>query len=217
MTKFIPISPTTLSTMITCPRQFEAKYLTKEVQFKDTPATIHGTRLHKAMEDSLVQDAALPAEFSYLQPYVDKFKNFPGKVSSETKLAIDKQGNPCEWKDRYIGGIADVITIKGSHAFIGDLKTGKYKEDTLQLSILTKCLYANYPTIQTVNAALFFPHINKLFSFKTSRETVTYEGLEKEIKFYEAVIERGEFKPKPGGLCRQWCDVFSCPHNGRNK
>lgn len=34
--KFIPITPSTLNTMNTCPRQFEAKYVTKEVEFKES-------------------------------------------------------------------------------------------------------------------------------------------------------------------------------------
>lgn len=215
MAKFIPISPTSLSTMNTCPRQFEAKYITKEVVFKETPATIWGNRAHKALEDGIKSGATPPAEFSFLQPYIAKFRSFDGIVMSETELAIDRDGNPCSWRDRYLGGRADVVTIKGSHAFIGDLKTGKFKADNLQLSVLTKCLFANYPQVRTVTASLFYPHEHRLHTVNSKRDTVKYTELEADIAHYEAVLEQDKFLPKPNGLCRAWCDVTSCPHNGR--
>lgn len=215
MTTFIPMSPTSIAAMNTCPRQFQAKYITKEVTFQETPAIIWGNRAHKAMENGIKDGTPVPSEFKFLQPVIDTITEFGGTVLSETKLSIDRDGKPCNWFDRYLGGIADVVTMKGNHAFIGDLKTGKFKRDNLQLSILTKCLYATYPEISSVAAALFFPHTGQVHTLRSKRDTVSYEELDADIRHYEAVLERGEFKPKPSGLCKGWCDVISCKHNSK--
>lgn len=220
MTKFIPITPTTLSALQTCPRQFEAKYITKEVTFQETQATIWGNKCHKAMEDALTLDMPIPSEMSFLSPWVSKLKNAKGTLYAETKFAIDKEGNPSSWSERYLGGIADVVVINNDKAFIGDLKTGKFKSDQQQLTILTKCILANHPEVEKVNATLFFPHIDQLASFKTTRQefptSKQNEALEVELVRYEKILEKGEFKPRPSGLCGKWCDVMSCEHNGRN-
>lgn len=221
MTKFIPITPTTLSALQTCPKQFEAKYITKEVTFQETQATIWGNKCHKAMEDALTLDIPIPSEMAFLTPWVDKLKKAEGTLLAETKLAIDKAGNPSDWFSRYLGGIADVVVVNQDRAFIGDLKTGKFRGDPQQLTILTKCILANYPEVDKVNATLFYPHLDRLASFKTTRATFPTspqnEALEVELIRYEKVLEKGEFKPKPSGLCSKWCDVMSCEHNGKNR
>ncbi|ETD72786.1 hypothetical protein V757_02280 [Pelistega indica] len=219
MSKFIPITPTSLNTMKTCPKQFEAKYITKEVEFKETPATIWGNEVHKAMELNLKDNTPLPPTMAFLLPWVERFKATDGELYSETKLAVDSHNNPTDWYNRYLGGIVDVMIVnkeKGT-AFIGDLKTGKYKPDETQLTILIKCAFATFPEVTKINASLFYPHINQVMPMKARRDTFEPVTLMRDIRNNEAELEAGTFMPRPNGLCRQWCDVFSCPHNGRNK
>lgn len=221
MKKIIPITPTSLNTMMTCPRQFEAKYVTKEVKFQETAATIWGNRLHKAMEDNIKRGTAFSDEAMSLKPWVDAFKAKAqaenAQLLSETKLAIDPEGNPTSWRDRYIGGIADVVILGEKQAFIGDLKTGKKRDDPTQLTILAKCLYATYPKIERINAALFYPHLPDFIRFTTKRTTFDDTTLMAQIKEYIRIQEEYDYKPKPSGLCGKWCDVVSCQFNGRNK
>lgn len=216
---FIPITQTTLSTMQLCPRQYEAKYILKTLPYEPSAAAEEGQRAHKALEEALTLGAPMPPEFQYLTPYANTFLGQGGTVRAETKFAIDHAGNPSDWYARHMGGIADVVVLKGDHAFVGDLKTGKFNQDRQQLTILTKCLLANYPHVNRVSAALFFPKVGKLFGFKVTREAFTHtsdaKALEREVKIYERVLDAGEFKPKPNGLCKQWCGVLTCEHNGR--
>ena len=62
--KLMPQSPTSVSTFNTCPKQYQAKYITKEVTFQPTEATERGTRWHKQLEDRLRDKLALPQKTS---------------------------------------------------------------------------------------------------------------------------------------------------------
>lgn len=214
MSKFIPITPSSLGTMLTCPKQFEAKYITKEVKFQQTEATIWGNRVHTALETALKHNVTPVEEFANLAPYVETFRNMGGTLQAETKLAIDRNEQPIGWWDRYMGGIADVLVVKGRRALVGDLKTGKFRPEDTQLHILTRCVLAAYPEVDVVNGVLFHPHLNKNHIVKVERGEPFHE-LNRDIEHYETIQELGDFKPRPSGLCKKWCDVMSCPHNGR--
>ncbi len=52
----VPASPTSLGTFLTCPRQFQAKYITKEVVFQPTEASLFGDRGHKGLGSTCAND-----------------------------------------------------------------------------------------------------------------------------------------------------------------
>jgi PD-(D/E)XK nuclease superfamily len=213
----IPVTPTSLGTFLTCPRQFEAKYITKEVVFQETAATIYGTAMHTALENRLCHMTPLPAEFASLESYANRVYNAPGDLYVEHKLAINKSGKTCPWKDRHIGGIADVLIVNGANAVIIDWKSGKHKEDPLQLTILAKCVFANFPKVQNISASLVFFKSNSSYPFVTKRTEFTTAQLDKDIFEYDISQQQGHFLPKKNGLCREWCDVVRCEFNGRRE
>lgn len=213
--KFIPITPSTLNVMTTCPRQFEAKYVTKEVEFKESEQIIWGNKVHKAFENRIALKTELPEEMEALEPWAQSFEALGGKIMAEVNLAITEDGQPTSWRDRYMGARADLVVIKGDVAFVGDLKTGKLRKEDTQLNILTTCLYGVHPQVKQITAALFYPFIDELYGFTTRRETFTTPKLDADIARYKQILEDDAFTPTPNGLCRGWCDVMSCEFNGR--
>ena len=221
MTKFIPISPTSLSTFQTCPRMFEAKYITKEVKFVDTPATLYGNRMHKALEERIRDGKQLPEEFESLEWIGEMFDGLKtgAEVFVERSLAIDRDFKPCSyraWDTKYVNGKDDVTIIKGSIAITFDWKSGKVKTDTQQLKLLALMTFAHHPQVQEVRSGLVFLQNKTIVPFVTKREDFDIGELLSEFKRYEAAQESGKYLPTPKGLCRQYCDVISCSHNGRS-
>ena len=110
------ISPTKLQTYKTCPRQYEAKYLTKEVVFVDTPHTLFGTAVHKNIENRLNNVAALSPLLIGLEPILAKHSN--KLMGAETPLAINRQFLPVDtankftmYKNAWVHCIVDAIFV----------------------------------------------------------------------------------------------------------
>ena len=62
----------------TCPRKYEGTYVTKEVPYTETEATIYGTELHKAAEDYIGEGTPLNSKFAWLQATLDRLNAIPG-------------------------------------------------------------------------------------------------------------------------------------------
>ena len=67
----LPITPSLLNVFLTCPRQYEAKYITKEVVFQQNDAALFGDMVHKSVEAALKEGAALAPEAEFMQPLVN--------------------------------------------------------------------------------------------------------------------------------------------------
>ena len=53
-------SPTSLQTFLTCPKQYHAKYITKEVKFEQNDHATFGDLVHKSIENYLKHQEPLP-------------------------------------------------------------------------------------------------------------------------------------------------------------
>lgn len=222
----LAISPSLLKTFLTCPRQYQAKYITKEVVFQQNEAAAFGDRVHKSVEEALTLGAALTPEAEFMQPLVDccrELAELPGMTMFvEHKLCITRNFEPTTWsgrgdKQRWLGGVADVFFRDDTHKLniIIDWKTGKPRYDKTQTHLLATC--ARYTTGYT-KTLTFLVHVRHEKIFADSLNLVDLspvQGLLLDVQRYEKACEKDMFPPTPNGLCRNWCDVKSCPHNGK--
>lgn len=217
MSKFIPASPTSLGTFLTCPRQFQAKYITKEVKFEPTAASEHGDRGHKALEARLRHGTPLPAEFVAAEPFALAVLGKGGDLYVEHKLPWTAAGQPSDWWGRYAGGIADWLVVKDDKAWLGDWKFGGYRDDPLQLHMLIIGVFAHFPHVKHVSAALVFMQTGAIFQVKSDRSEISPRTIASELARYEQAQEMNSYPPRPNGLCRKWCQVVACPFHGRGR
>lgn len=213
-------SPTSLSTFLTCPRQYEAKYVTKEVVFQDTNHTRFGTLVHKAIEDRLMLDTPLPPMLSALEPTLGRMSDAPG-IAAEVKLARTADGKACGFfdKEAYMRCIVDALMDFGDTVVCVDWKTGKKRDHQTQHNIIRYCAEANYPdakTIVTIFVYLFAGQSDSQTYHRDKGKTDVMIRTMMDISMLRRATEKGDFPPKPSGLCKRWCDVLSCPHNGRH-
>ena len=210
-------SPTSLQTFLTCPRQYEAKYITRAVKFEGSKHTEFGTLLHAAIEYYLKEGRPLPSLLLPLQPILDRMRQV--FLAAEKKLAITYEGKPCAWDypQAYQGCIVDAMlqSADGSTIVCVDWKTGKKRDAQTQHDFIKKCTAAHYPEatkIVTVFVYLFKGESDVQY-YKPGDSLLTLNmnmGLLMECHTHKY------FQPKPGGLCKRWCDVVSCEFNGRN-
>lgn len=209
-------SPTSLQTFLTCPKQYEAKYITKEVNFEQNDHAIFGDLVHKSIENYLKRKEPLPTLLHKLQPILDKMEQV--LFGAETKLAVDKIGNPVDFfnKTAYQRCIVDAIITNTDKSIVVciDWKTGKKRDAQVQHDFIKKCAKAKFPNAKIVTLFLY------LFVGESDRQE--YDGqplihLNRNMNKLQKAYADGIFQPRPSGLCSKWCDVLSCQHNGRNK
>ena len=208
-------SPTSLQTFLTCPRQYYAKYVTKEVKFEQNDHATFGDLVHKSIEAYLKHGEPLPTILEPMAEFLGKMTHV--LVGAETKLAVDKQGNPVAFFDKsaYQRCIVDaIIGDPDSYIICIDWKTGKKRDAQTQHDFIKKCAKAKFPNAKIVTLFLYF------FVGEYDRQEYTgrpLTSLENKMNQLHSAYANDTFQPRPSGLCGKWCDVLSCQYNGRNK
>ena len=206
----------------TCPRKYEAERVTKEVKLKDSVYTLYGKELHLAAQNYIEKSQALEPEYVFLQPILDTLKALDGEKKCEHKLAVTENLEPCDFyaTNVWFRGIADLIVVKSNKIFVIDYKTGNSKHaDTKQLDLMAAACFSCFPNVETIKGLLWF-----VLSSVVVEENYLRSQQKDLFKQYDATLEQrniayqsGIFNPKPNGLCKSWCEVFNCPHNGRQE
>ena len=224
--KMYPIKPWSFSgikTYETCPTKYKAEKVTKEVPYTDTDATIYGKDIHKACEDFIATNVPLPGKYSYIQPVMDSIKAMPGEKFVEQQFGVSKEGGRlslCDFDSPnvWFRGVADLVIINGKEATVFDYKSSKNTKyaDTRQLALMAAAVFLKYPEVEVVKAGLIFLVCNAVIKAKYTRDRRfdIFAQLDELLQQREVSYNTGVFNPKPNGLCKNWCKVHSCPHNG---
>lgn len=223
MTTNIAHSHTSVSTFQTCPKQYHAKYITKEIKFEETEATIYGNRMHEAMENRLRDKAVLPSEFIALEGIALTVENMKGNLRVEMELAITRDLAPTGFfsPDVWLRGKADVIVFNQETGLlrIFDWKTGKPKEDMQQLKIMAVTAFYTIHDVKKIRVAFVYTKTGDVdqreFSIEQVPELVA--ELRHETLRVELAHVRGLFLPQPNGLCKNHCQVKSCQFMGKGR
>ncbi|WP_288081588.1 PD-(D/E)XK nuclease family protein [Pseudomonas sp.] len=245
MTELIPhvqIPPQTHSSLQTfdlCPRQYDAKYRSKTIKFEQSYEGQWGDEAHKHLEDQLKAGGAYQfpsrihkdsgqdmASYQWIgEALLARAKAKGGYVLAERKFAIgyDRDTDDYWNRDTWLRGKIDVTIIypKLRLAEVTDLKTGKKKDDPLQVDLYSVSAMLDYTEVDTVKAGYIWGKYGpdkaidkpKVYT-RADIEPIlnTFSLRTDEVKHAWA---SGNFPPKPNFLCGKWCDVFTCEFNGR--
>lgn len=208
-------SPTSLQTFLTCPRQYEAKYITKEVVFEPNEHSKFGDLVHKSLEYYLKYREPLPSLLAPLMPTLDRM--LPILVGVEMKLGVDFERRATSFYDdnAYQRCVVDAIVGDPErHVVCIDWKTGKKRDARVQHDFIKRCVKAKYPEARITTLFVY------LFEGTSDRQEYyggQLNGMDDSLnELFKAHI-RHEFPPTPSGLCGKWCDVMSCEFNGRRQ
>jgi hypothetical protein len=206
-----PWSYSALTAFETCPRRFQLTRVTREVKEPQTEATMWGNKVHKALELYAKGEQALPQDFKKYQRYVDKILSREGKRVVEEKVALDKNLRPTTWmaKNVWVRGVIDIGVVGSEKAYLLDWKTGKRKMDSDQLMLFAALAFAMYPWIDKVTTGFIWLKEGKFDKevFTRSQLTEIWGEFHPRLGRLAKAYAEDEWKPKPSGLCRNWCPV----------
>lgn len=212
-------SPTALKLFQTCPYKYYATYIAKEVPFTGNKYTEFGTAVHSNIENYLTGNASLSPFLEPLRPVLDKLK--PAMLGAETKYSITKWNTLTRNffdTDNHLKCIVDCVVANDDLSTIiaFDWKTGKKGDEQLQHDVIKKCLSVKYPEAkQIITVFWYFVKGQVDVQYHTPKRPLN--DLMEHVKKVENAHIRGDFPFNPNGLCKQWCEVMSCPHNGKRK
>ena len=202
-----------------CARRYHEVKVLKRYPFRDTPQTLYGKDVHKAIEDYGRHGTPLPAAFAQYRPVVDAILAKPGRKLFEYEMGVTSDLRPCGFKDEgvWVRGIADFVSIDDENltAWVVDWKTGNNKyPDTDQLTLMSLMLFTHFPHLRRVNSALMFIVKESMVKHRLDRDDAdkAWQQYRERVAKIEAAHEFGVWNPKQSPLCG-WCPVKTCEFN----
>lgn len=202
-----------------CPLRYYRQRVKKDVVDKGGPASIAGDRIHKQLEERLLNGTELTPETKenemicrILDEYRVVWDLFP-----EQELALNKKLKPTGWwdSDAWFRGKIDVLLLNKSKtkAIVLDWKTGKRRPDMFQMEIFAAMVFAHYKSVEHVETSLVWLKdraVDRLSVTRQERGHIWQEILRK-INRIEQSLDKDKWPAKPSGLCpycpaRSTCD-----------
>ena len=206
-----------------CPKQFYHEQVIKQYPFKMTEAIRYGDQFHKAAEKYIRDGEELPKRFLYAKDSLDALKRKRGDKLCEYRMGLTEDLEPCGFYEDNVWwrGIADLIILNQDQglAYVVDYKTGKSSRyaDKGQLELMAMATFKHFPNVGTVRAGLLFVVCEDLVrsTYEQYEADTLWDKWMDNFQTMETAYKVDVWNPKPSGLCRQWCQVMECPHNGR--
>lgn len=205
-----------------CPRRYQEVKVLKNYQFKETEATKYGTQFHEAAEFYVVNGTPLPPQFDYAKDTLDALLAKPGRKLGEHKMGVTANLDACGFMDKnvWVRGIADLIVLDDENltAWVVDYKTGNNRyPDRDQLKLMALMIFAHFPHVRKVNAALLFVVKNDMVKHNMTIDQTQAEWWEyrQRVARIEQAHETGVWNPKPSPLC-PWCPVTTCENHPKH-
>jgi len=202
----------------TCPKRYWHIDVQRDVKEEEGEALTYGNQLHDALAKRIGKGVPLPEPFKNMEKWAERILTGGGNILVEQKLAIREDFGPTDWfgKDAWYRGIGDVIKIIEDVALIVDWKTGKIIEDGSQLALMAQCVFTHHPTVQKVRSEFVWlkEDATTRADFDRNDMVGVWKGLWPRVQALKQAHDQMIFPPKPGGLCRRWCPVTVCPHQG---
>ena len=210
-------SYSSIKTFDQCPKKYFHLKVVKDVKDEPGEAADYGTAVHEAAELFITKGAPIPEKFAFLRPIVEPLAKKQGTKYAEIKIGVTSDMKPCGFfaKDVWYRGIADLLIVNGSKAWLVDYKTGKNAKyaDMKQLDLLAGAIFIHYPEVETINSALLYVVSQEMPKKIHHRQHLSeyMKVFETQLDRLEAAKENGVWNANPSGLCG-WCPVETCEH-----
>lgn len=218
-----------LNSFETCPKRHYETKVAKNFIEPETEHTRWGNAVHKAFDKYLSEGKELPDSMKSYKPVLDKIKekSYNGtKLSTEQKITLTEKMRNSEWfaRDAWCRSIIDVILENNNQAFVADWKTGKKKDESQQLKLFAAVLFTSKPWLESVTTSFIWLQEPEDSPSRYTIERFTRDQLPElwneflpRVARMKAAYDIDSWPEKPSGLCRKWCPVETCLHNGKFK
>jgi len=200
----------------TCPKRHYHYDMAKDVKEAESDALREGHEVHAAFDARITKKTPLPLGLGHYEGMLARVTAAEGQTYSERKLALSANYQPVAWfsSEAWFRGVLDCTKLREDEATVLDWKTGKPQVDTTQLQLCAALVFHSAPKVNKVRAALVFVNHDRVESEEYVRSDLTtiWGDILPRVKKLQRAREEQEYPPKPGGLCKRWCQVVSCPH-----
>jgi hypothetical protein len=160
------LSYTAYSDFQLCPKRFFHKHVARDYPFEESEALVWGRAVHDAFKRRLNKPfVPFPFNMQNFEPIAATFLEFPHLIS-EQGMALTRQGEPRPWNTRpaLVKAKADTVIFNGDYtsAMLVDYKTGKPREDPMELKFQAVTLAGHYPSLRKIKAAYYWANEARL-------------------------------------------------------
>ncbi len=229
----MPYSHSRLNTFETCPRQFYHRYIARDVEFKETVHTKTGTALHAAVEHRLKADKNVSTKLEPEFGDTDIEMMYLNAVKVRNQIAARCANHYRQWVELelkyachdfdFIGYVDWLVQPheRPHSMIIVDWKSGKVRKDFDQLDRYAWLVFENFPKVMRVLGLFaYVKHdVIKTKTYNRSDADIVRMDVLNRVQNIDklGVTVYDDWRPKTSGLCKAWCDVLSCPHNGKQE
>ena len=210
-------SYSSLKQFLNCPKQYQEIRVLKNYTSQDTPQTIYGKEVHKALEDYVRDKVELAKNYERFKKVVDELISIPGDKYCEHEMALGKDKGPCNFDDdnRWVRGIVDLLIINNDTAYIIDYKTGSNRyPDPKQLRLMSLMTFAHFPQVNRIKGGLLFLLKNSFLGEEYHRNDIedSWSKFAQPLTRLAQSYTSNIWLPNPTPLCG-YCPVKSCEFN----
>jgi len=211
-----------------CPKRYWHLKVQKDYREAESEVLLHGKAVHRALELRLSKREPLPLHLRHLEDLCSSIadmdsggRSSDASVTTEVRLAINREFKPVAFfaNDVWCRAVLDAVVTKGgAKALVIDWKTGaRVDEDFTQLEVASAILLHTMEELDEATFRYIYTQVGASVGGTISREGLTgvWATVLPRVTRMERAFERSDFPARPCGLCRKYCPVTSCPHNGR--
>lgn len=203
-----------------CPHKYYRLRIAKDIVDPPQKHLQFGLEVHKAAEDFVKGVAPLPQQYALVLEPLKRLRNMDGEKLCEYQMGLTRGLEPCGFMDPDVWwrGVADLVVLRGSTAYLVDYKTSKSARyaDTKQLEVLSLALFKHFPKLRKIKAGLLFVVAHDFVTTEYAWDTAPGLWMKwmDDVSRLEKSVELDVWNPRPNFTCGKWCSVSDCVHNG---
>ncbi len=219
-------SYSTISSFDTCPHSFAEKSIYKTIKFQGNEASRWGSECHKVAEDRITSNKPIAPKYDFMKPAVEQviLSANGQKIEAEKELGITIEKEPTSfWTGKLRGKLDVYFKPTDDKGVIVDWKVAKFSDKyNLETDVFSYLTFCNDPEVQKIKSVLVwlkgepFPKPTVSVLDRSKDFARLEDSIWSKIDVIEEAIESENFRPKPNGLCKSYCEVLSCKFNGKN-
>jgi PD-(D/E)XK nuclease superfamily len=210
-----------------CPKKYYQTTILKKFEQPQSIELSDGNALHEAFKRRVEQGLPMPTAYVNFNDWGDEAASMkvPGQTNiCEKEIALSRELRPVDYFNPKVWVRVKVdliklypLTASTAAAQIVDYKTGKPKDEIIQLALYAQAIFSMFPQVIGVRAEYWWTIIkdksHELFSRSDMAEL--WAELLPELTRMEEATAQVNFPAKKNGLCKAHCPVLECEHNGR--
>lgn len=210
-------SHSAFSSYETCPYQFYRRYIKKNLPKESSPAIARGNAVDRALEDRILRETPLPDDMPY-EKFVTPILKVGGVRWVQKGLGITEAGVACDFfhKDVWFRGKPDVVQFRGADAAIIDWKTGNSAyESPSEVERFGALVNAKVPGLKSVSGVYVWLKDGRYGATFVLSPAKALAKIHTQMDEIAQAQKHDDWPAVRNGLCKAWCNVLDCEHNGR--